>query len=277
MIVARPRQVDLDIGLDAPRPRRHHDAPARQEDRLLDVVGDEEHRLLVVLPDLQEQLLHQPAGLVVERAEGFVQQQDVRIVGERSGNRHALLHATRQLFGKVLAELRQPGLAEVEVDDLLLPRGGHTFAAQAEGDVVGHRQPREQGVGLEHHAPVRPRPHHLAPRHHHPARGRIVQPRDDAQKGGLAAAGGAEDRHEVVALDGEVDRREGDGGLTAALARKGPRDPFDDNVTHARLHGNMDLLSALNAKSEMRPIRPMTMMPKMICPVLSSAWLSTIM
>jgi hypothetical protein len=32
----------------------------------------------------------------------------------------------------------------------------------------------------------------------------------------------------------------------------------------------------LNAKS-IRPITPMTMMPKMIWPVLSSAWLSVIM
>ena len=44
-----------------------------------------------------------------------------------------------------------------------------------------------------------------------------------------------------------------------------------------RLHGNSERLAALNRKSETNPIRPMTMMPKMICPVLSSAWLSTIM
>ena len=36
-------------------------------------------------------------------------------------------------------------------------------------------------------------------------------------------------------------------------------------------------LTALNRKSETSPISPITMMPKMIWPVLSSAWLSMIM
>ena len=46
---------------------------------------------------------------------------------------------------------------------------------------------------------------------------------------------------------------------------------------HARLHGKSRWFAHLNRKSEMSPITPITMMPKMICPVLSSAWLSVIM
>ena len=41
--------------------------------------------------------------------------------------------------------------------------------------------------------------------------------------------------------------------------------------------GTARWLPHLNRKSETRPITPITMMPKMICPVLSSAWLSVIM
>ena len=40
---------------------------------------------------------------------------------------------------------------------------------------------------------------------------------------------------------------------------------------------NRRRLAALNAKSETSPITPITMIPKMICPVFSSAWLSVIM
>ena len=41
--------------------------------------------------------------------------------------------------------------------------------------------------------------------------------------------------------------------------------------------GKSQALNALNRKSEASPIRPITMMPKMIWPVFSKAWLSTIM
>ena len=58
---------------------------------------------------------------------------------------------------------------------------------------------------------------------------------------------------------------------------KHPRHVVDDELAHARLHGNSRRLPHLNRKSEIRPITPMTMMPKMIWPVASSAWLSMIM
>ncbi len=47
-------------------------------------------------PDAEEKLLHQRAGLVVECAEGLVEEQDLRIVGERAGDGRALLHAARR-------------------------------------------------------------------------------------------------------------------------------------------------------------------------------------
>ena len=63
-----------------------------------------------------------------------------------------------------------------------------------------------------------------------------------------------------------------------AVARgEGSRDLLDLQRGHASLHGNSQALNALNMKSERRPISPITMMPKMIWPVLSSAWLSVIM
>ena len=49
------------------------------------------------------------------------------------------------------------------------------------------------------------------------------------------------------------------------------------NRFHSEAQANRRRLRSLKAKSDTRPMTPMTMMPKMICPVLSSAWLSTIM
>ena len=62
--------------------------------------------LRCVLPDAEQQLLHQLAGLVVERAERLVHQQHARVVGQRARQRDALLHAARQLLRVVVLEAR---------------------------------------------------------------------------------------------------------------------------------------------------------------------------
>src|SRR5262249_336975 len=64
---ARPRQVDPHHRLHPAGPvgRDQHDVG--QEDRLVQVVGHEQHGALVLLPHLEEKLLQQQAGLAVAR------------------------------------------------------------------------------------------------------------------------------------------------------------------------------------------------------------------
>ncbi|MHC2437066.1 hypothetical protein ACVMB0_004441 [Bradyrhizobium sp. USDA 4451] len=120
--------------------------------------------------------------------------------------------------------------------------------------------------------PVTSRPSSVTP----PA-GRPVEAGDDPQQGGFSAAGGAEDGDEVVVADVERGRLERARRRVAGAGGKGSRDLIDPKQGHASFHGNSQALNALNRKSEISPISPITMMPKMICPVLSSAWLSVIM
>ena len=122
-----------------------------------------------------------------------------------------------------------------------------------------------------------PGPDDLAPVEHDAAAGRPVEAGDDAQQRGLAAARRAEDGDEVVVADAEIGRLQRPRRCVALARREGARDLIDRELGHAKLHGNSQALNALNRKSETRPISPMTMMPKMIWPVLSSAWLSVIM
>ena len=50
-----------------------------------------------LLPHLEDQVLQVGAGLRVDRGERLVHQQDLGLVGQRAGDRHALLHAAREL------------------------------------------------------------------------------------------------------------------------------------------------------------------------------------
>src|SRR5207237_1243082 len=71
--IGRPVAIDdLD---DAAGPRAHHHDLARQEHRLGDRVGDEDHGLAGLLPQPQQLLVEVVAGDLVERAERLVHQQ----------------------------------------------------------------------------------------------------------------------------------------------------------------------------------------------------------
>ena len=80
-----------------PGPRRHHDDPVRQVDRLGDRVRDEHDGGLGGGTDPQQFGLHVLTGHLVERAERFVHQQQRRMRGERPGDGDTLLHPAGQL------------------------------------------------------------------------------------------------------------------------------------------------------------------------------------
>jgi len=69
---------------------------------------------------------------------------------------------------------------------------------------------------------------------------------------------------EVIVADGEISRFQRPCRRIALARREGARDLINPQFGHANLHGNSQALKALNRKSDTRPIRPMTMMPKMI-------------
>ncbi len=149
--------------------------------------------------------------------------------------------------------------------------------AQPEGDVLPHGQPRKQRVGLKHHATIGAWAGDFAPVECDPSAGRPIEAGDDPEQRRLAATGRAEDGDEVVVADVERGRLQRPGRRVAGAGGEGARDLIDPKQGHASFHGNSQALNALNRKSEIRPISPMTMMPKMIWPVLSNAWLSVIM
>lgn len=119
------------------------------------------------------------------------------MVDEGAGDGDALLLAAGQLVGPV------PGLV-TELDqlqhlvDLLLHRGD-AAAAQAEGDVLGDVEVREERVRLEDGVDgpfVRGQVGDVPVAEVDGAGGGVLQAGDHAEGGGLAAAGGAEEGEE---------------------------------------------------------------------------------
>jgi hypothetical protein len=98
---ARARQIDRQNISDPARPRRHHHDAIGQQYRLLDAMGDENHRVAIALPDALKVEVHLLACQRVKRPEGFVHKEQTRILHQRPADRDALTHAARQL-GRIL-------------------------------------------------------------------------------------------------------------------------------------------------------------------------------
>ncbi len=75
-------------------------------------MGNEQDGLAVGLPDVLELDIHALARERIERAERLVHQQHLGIARQRTADRGALLHATRQLVGIFILEAAEPGLGQ---------------------------------------------------------------------------------------------------------------------------------------------------------------------
>ena len=81
--------------------RRQYDDAIRQIHGLVHVVRDEDRGELSLLPKLKDELLKVHASQRVDRAEGFIHQDDLRVGDSARAPSHALLHAAGKLPGKM--------------------------------------------------------------------------------------------------------------------------------------------------------------------------------
>src|SRR6266849_1630655 len=112
--IARPRKVNHEHILDHAGPRRKQNDTIRQRQGFAKVMRHEQNRLLFALPDSEQDVVHIDLGVGIERTERFVHQQNLRLDDQRSHQRSALTHSTRQgrgvsLFEALKASLRHTG------------------------------------------------------------------------------------------------------------------------------------------------------------------------
>ena len=188
----------------------HHADPVGDGEGFVLVVGDEQGGDALFQQDGAHVAADLLAQLRVQRREGFVQQQQARLGRQCPGQGHALLLAAGELVGVAAAHAGQAH----QVEQLLDPGAAlvRRPAVQAEADVGGHVQVREQGDVLEHHAHPA-----LLGGHQQPVAGDGVAVQGDAaavrgqeaghqaQQGGLAAAGGADQAADQALVQGEGD------------------------------------------------------------------------
>ena len=163
-------------------------------------MGDVDKGDAQLLLQALEFLLHLAAQLQIQGAQGLVQQEDFRPVDKGSGNGHPLLLPAGKLRG--LAALVALQLHQLQHLLHFFPylRLGPLADFQGIANVLLHAHVGEQGVVLKHrvHVPlVGLGVGHVLALQQHPALVGVLQPGDDAQGGGFAAARGAQQRDEL--------------------------------------------------------------------------------
>src|SRR6516162_3574794 len=191
-------ELGIDDRLDAAGARGHHRHAVGEIDRLLHVVGHEDHGLRRALPDAEQLGLHEAAGLGIERAERLVHQQDFRVEGERARNRGALAHPAGKLRRIAVLEAGQPD----QIDEGLRPLPAFVarepHALQAVEDVGAHRLPRKQREMLKDDAAIGTRRADQLALDENLAGFRGEKAADEIEQRRLAAAGGSEQRDEFT-------------------------------------------------------------------------------
>ncbi|MNF47351.1 hypothetical protein D3C84_285440 [compost metagenome] len=176
-------------------------------DRFLDVVGDEDDGALLLGLEAHQLALHLAADQRVEGGEGFVHEEDGRVVGQRPGQADALLHAAGQLVGIAVFVAGEADLAQCLAGTGLTLALAYAGDFQAEGGVFQDAHVRHQREGLEDHA------HFLAayiekrlvrqagdftPVQVDAARGGFDQAVEQSHHGGLARAGQSHDHEDLA-------------------------------------------------------------------------------
>src|SRR6516165_1615703 len=187
---ARPRQRNFHILPHATGTARKYQDPVRQKDRLVDLMGDEQDGLAPLLPDAHQLRLHDLAGLRIERGERLIHQQNLRVDGERAREIDALAHAAGELARMVMLEPFEPHELE-QLHGARALRWPDLSRNLAPDDGVGeYRTPGQEIVVLKYESAIAAGRIHDAPVEQHFPGARRLEPRDDAQERGLAAARG---------------------------------------------------------------------------------------
>ena len=205
VVVAGARHIDRHVADDPARPGAEHQHAVRKVECLVHVVGDQQGGEAAGLPEPQQLSLQGDTGQRVELAQRLVQQQQRRLVHQRTGQRRPLGHAAGELVGMRPAQRRsgQPVRAQSSTRGSSLrkmPRASRPSATfrqtVRQGNSVGSwKTSARSGSGAVTCRPPDP----------DRTRGGLLQPGDDPQQGRLAAAARSQQGDERPRRDGEAD------------------------------------------------------------------------
>ena len=189
----------------------HDDNPVAHRQRFFLIVGHVDEGDAEVFLKRLELQLHLLAQLQIQRAQRLIQQEKLRVVGERSCDGDALLLAAGELVRLPLSHLSELDQLQHGIHLFTDLRLAETFFDQTEGHVVEDVHVREEGIVLKDRVDVpliRRQIRHVPALQLHGSFRRRLEPGDDAQGGRLSAAGRPQEGQKLSLIDRQVGRLE---------------------------------------------------------------------
>ncbi|MNH79188.1 hypothetical protein D3C73_315060 [compost metagenome] len=154
--------------------------------------------------DLHQFQLHLRTQLFVQRTHRLVEQQQLRTLGQRTGEGDALTLTAGQLVRTAFGVLSHMHQTQHFIDTGIDFTGRQTVLLEAEGDVLRDGHVWEQRVGLEHHVDRPLVRRHVSDVHaveQNPPFGRPLETGEHAQQGRFARTGAAEQGEDFALMD----------------------------------------------------------------------------
>ena len=182
----------------------HHGNARSHGHRLFLIVCHHHHRHADRLDDIDQLELRALAQFLVQRAQRFIKQQQLRFLGQTACQRHTLLLPTGKLMRLALGIGRKLHQIEHLFNAGIDLRDRHAFALQTEGDVIPHVEVRKQRIRLKHHVDrplIRRQRGNIDTIEQNTARSWRLEAGQHAQQGRLAAARTSQQRKNLTFLD----------------------------------------------------------------------------
>src|SRR5262249_8259625 len=143
-------------------------------------------------------------------AEGFVHQENLRIVGQRPRDGDALLHPAGELLGESLSERLKVDQLKIAIGDPGPLLACHPRHLQAELDVLADAEPRKESALREDAPGGAAGGRAVRAIETDPPLGGPEEAGHDVEERGLAAAAGTQQAYELTIVHGEVEAFERD-------------------------------------------------------------------
>ena len=182
-------------------PCRHDHDAVGERDRLFEIVGDEQHRLAVGIPQFQQQVAHDLPGLRVERAERLVHQKDFWIADQDLREADALALPARQHVRITVGERAEADGSEPALRALQRLLARRALDVEANGDIVDRGLPGKQRIGLKQIAGIPVQPRQRLTENLHRPRGGLQKPGRHVEQRRFPAAGRADNGDELAMGD----------------------------------------------------------------------------
>lgn len=228
--VAWSMEGDGELGDEPAWTSTHHNDSISQQDRLLDAVGHENDGAPLLLPQVEQLVLHDGACLHVKRRERLIHQQERGVVGEGAGEVRPLAHPTGELAWEGIGEALEADRAQLDHGPFPPFATRDSSQLQSEGDVVDGAQPGKQRIFLKDH--VHPVVLDRGPLgllgcssvvKGDPAGAGSEESGQHSEQGALAASGWSKQDHELAMADIKVEILED--GHCAVATRERYREP----------------------------------------------------